>query len=255
MGAYGYKATIGFIGPPRTNETVLAEAFRLVQPGVTWAWSTMGLSEFGQKEFDHALSLAHLCAKELASREVSIIVMAGIPLMTSKGAPYHERLARELADAIGPRVPVTTDIACVIAALRALKMERIALSSIYQRYIQDNVIRYLEHYGIRTLGDETLAYALAECMTGPTMNTAYEASRKALDKASDADGLFIACPQWPVIDHIERLEKESGKPVVTHLTAIMWGALAQIGVRVPFGGYGEMLSRWPAWPEVQAAHA
>ncbi len=255
MGAYGWKATIGFIGPPRTNETVLAEAFRLAQPGVTWCWSTMGLPEFGQTEFDQALALAHVCAKELANREVSVIVMAGIPLMTSKGAPFHEQLERELADAIGRRVPVTSDLRCVIGACRALGLERIALASIYQRYIQDNVIRYLEHYGIRTLGDETLAYALAECMTGPTMTTAYDASRRALDKAQQADGLFIACPQWPVIDQIARLEKETGKPVVTHLTAIMWGALAQIGVRVPFAGFGQLLGGWPEWTSIQAAHA
>ncbi|HUL94004.1 MAG TPA: hypothetical protein VLV56_16825 [Burkholderiales bacterium] len=255
MGAYGWKATIGFIGPPRTNETVLHEAFRLAPPGVSWCWSTMGLPEFGQYQFDEALGLAHVCAKELANREVSVIVMTGIPLMTSKGAPYHERLERELADAVGRRVPVTTDIHCVIAALRALKLERIAVASIYQRYIQDNMIRYFEHYGVRTLADEALEYALADCMKRPTMTTAYESARRALDKAPQAQGLFIACPQWPVIDHIVRLEEESGKPVLTHLTAILWGGLSRIGARIPFSGYGELLSRWPAWADIQAAHA
>ena len=77
MRAYGEIATIGFIGPPRTNGPVLHEAFRLVPEGVTWVWSTMGLPEFGQLEFDQALALAELCAKELANREVSVIVMAG----------------------------------------------------------------------------------------------------------------------------------------------------------------------------------
>ena len=99
MLAYGEKATIGFIGPPRTNSTVLHEAFRLAPPGVTWCWSTMGLPEFGQLEFDQALALAELCAKELANRQVSVIVMTGIPLISSKGAPYHEKLERELSDA------------------------------------------------------------------------------------------------------------------------------------------------------------
>ena len=180
MTAYGEKATIGFLGPPRTNATVLHEAFRLAPPGVTWCWSTMGLPEFGQYEFDQALKLAELCAKELAAREVSIIVMTGIPLMTSKGAPYHEQLERELTAVIGGRVPVTTDINCVLAAFAALKLKKIAVASIYQRYIQDNMIRYFEHYGVRTLADEALDYALADCMTRPTMTTAYESSKRAL---------------------------------------------------------------------------
>jgi len=255
MHAYGEKATIGFIGPPRTNGTVLHEAFRLAPPGVTWCWSTMGLPEFGQFEFDQALGLAELCAKELANRDVSVIVMTGIPLMSSKGAPYHEQIERELAGAIGRRIPVTTDIHCVLAAFGALKLTRIAVASIYQRYIQDNMIRYFEHYGVRTLADEALSYALADCMTRPTMTTAYETSQRALQRAPDAEGLFIACPQWPVIDHIGRLEGETGKPVITHLSAIMWGALSRIGVRAPVSGYGELLRRCPNWVEAATAAA
>lgn len=255
MTAYGEKATIGFIGPPRTNGTALHEAFRLAPPGVTWCWSTMGLPEFGQYEFDQALGLAELCARELASREVSVIVMTGIPLISSKGAPYHERLERELSAAIKNRVPVTTDIHCVLAAFAALGLRRIALASIYQRYIQDATIRYFEHYGVQTLADETVQYALADCMTRPTMTTAYETSRRALERAPDAQGLFIACPQWPVIDQIERLEREFGIPVVTHLSAIMWGGLSRIGVRAPVTGFGTLLGKGPGWTEIAAAAA
>src|SRR5262249_60889091 len=139
-----------------------------------------------------ALALAELCAKELANREVSIIVMTGIPLMSSKGAPYHEQIERELAGAIGRRIPVTTDIHCVLAAIAALKLTRIAVASIYQRYIQDNMIRYFEHYGVRTLADEALSYALADCMTRPTITTAYQTSQRAFQRAPHAQGLVSA---------------------------------------------------------------
>src|SRR4051812_18516524 len=197
MSAYGYKASIGFIGPPRTNETVLHEAIRLAPPGISWCWSTMGLPEFGQYEFDEALGLATKCAKELADREVSVAVATGIPLITSKGAGYHEQLEREIAESISHRKPVTSDIACVIAALKAMNLKRIVMTSIYQRYIQDNVIRYLKHYGIEVLADEGLEFALSDCMTKPTMDTAYEIAMKAHARAPECDGLFIACPQWP----------------------------------------------------------
>jgi len=255
MRAYGEIATIGFLGPPRTNGTVLHEAFRLAPPGVTWCWSTMGLPEFGQFEFDQALAAAEVCAKELASRQVSVIVMTGIPLITSKGAPYHEQLERELANAIGRRIPITTDIHCVLAAFAALNLRQIAVSSIYQRYIQDNMIRYFQHYGVRTVADEALSYALADCITRPTMTTAYETAQGVLQRAPSAQGLFIACPQWPVIDHIERLERENGIPVITHLTAIMWGGLAHIGVKAPLSGFGRLLSQWPDWAEAPTAAA
>ena len=255
MSAYGWKASIGFIGPPRTNETVLHEAIRLAPPGISWCWSTMGLPEFGQFEFDQALGLATLCAKELASREVSVIVATGIPLITSKGIGYHVQLEKEISAAIGHKVPVISDIHCVINSLAALGVDRIVIASIYQRYIQDNVIRYLEHYGIRTLADETEAYALADCMTKPGMDTAYKSAMTAYRKAPQASGMFIGCPQWPIIDNVEKIERETGIPVVTHIAAIMWGALNHIGVREPFAGRGRLLAEWPQMSEAARSAA
>ncbi len=253
MGAYGWKATIGCIVPPRTNETVINEAVRLAPEGVSWCWSVMGLPEFGQYEFDEALHRASVAARELADRDVDIIVSSGIPLVTSKGPGYHERLEAELAAAIGHRKPVTTDIHCVLGALRALGLTEISILSIYQRYIQDNLIRYLGHYGIRTVGDEGLEYALADCMTRPTMETSYEAALLLGGKAPGADGLFVSCPQWPVVGNVARLERETGKPVVAQLAAILWGCLSQIGLRAPVAGYGGLLEKWPAWVEPAAA--
>lgn len=249
MGAYGWKATIGCIVPPRTNETVIHEAIRLAPEGVSWCWSVLGLPEFGQYQFDEALSLAAVAAKELADREVDIIVFMGIPLQTSKGPGYHERLEQELGAVIGHRKPVTTDIHCVLGALRALDLDRIVISSIYQRYIQDNLIRYFQHYGVRTLADEGLSYALADCMTKPTMETAYEAAMSAHRKAPEARGMFISCPQWPVVGNVERLERDTEKPVVAQMGAVMWGCLSQVGVQEPRAGLGRLLREWPKWAE------
>lgn len=255
MGAYGWKATIGCIVPPRTNETVFHEAFRLAPEGVSWCWSVLGLPEFGQYQFDEALNRANVAAKELANRDVDIIVFAGIPLQSSKGPGYHERLEQELAAAIDGKKPVTTDIHCVLGALQALGVDAVVISSIYQPYIQDNLIRYLQHYGIRTLADERLGYALADCMTKPTMDTSYDAAMTAYRKAPQAEGMFISCPQWPVVGNIERLERETGKPVVAQIPAILWACLSQLGIREPRTGYGRLLAEWPKWvePAVQAS--
>lgn len=249
MGAYGWKATIGCIVPPRTNETVIHEALRVAPDGVSWCWSVMGLPEFGRFEFDEALQRASVAAKELADRDVDIIVSTGLPLVTSKGPGYHEQLEQELAASAGRRKPVITDIHCVLGALMAFGLDDIVLSSIYQRYIQDNLIQYLGHYGIRTLADEGLEYALADCLTRPTMETSYGAAMRAHRKAPEAKGVFIACPQWPLVGNIERVERETGKPVVAQVPAITWACLSRLGLREPVAGYGRLLSQWPEWVE------
>ncbi|HEY4441562.1 MAG TPA: hypothetical protein VGN14_13980 [Candidatus Elarobacter sp.] len=253
MGIYGPKATIGYIGPPRTNETVLYEAMRIAPEGVAWCWSTMGLPEFGQYQFDDALNAATICAKELAAREVDVIVVTGIPLMTSKETGYHERLEQELSDAIGGTVPVTSDVRCSLAALAAMNMKQIVLASIYQRYIQDNVIRYFGGYGVRVLADVALEYALADCMKNPTWDTAPDAMLQAYAKAPEADGIFVGCTQWPVVGGVPRVEEQIGKPVVSHMASILWGALAKIGVDGSREGYGRLMREWPAWSEPKLA--
>jgi maleate cis-trans isomerase len=249
MGAYGWKATIGFIGPPRTNETVLHESFELAPPGISWCWSVMGLPEFGQYEFDQALETATICAKELAARKVSVIVVGGVPLMTSKEPGYHLQLEKQLFEAIDGAVPVTSDVSCYLAAARALGLKRVALTSLYQRYIQDNVKRHLKAHGIETAADACLDYKLAECMTKAEMDSAYLAGSQAYNEDKAVDGMLLCCPQWPVIHNVPKLETEmGGKPVVGHMAAIMWGSLSQIGVNVAQPGYGRLLEEWPAWP-------
>jgi len=136
MRAYGEIATIGFIGPPRTNGTVLHEAFRLAPPGVTWVWSTMGLRSSVNSNSTGRWMQPRPAPRNWPSRGQRHRD-DGHPLISSKGAPYHEQLEDRLANAIGKRIPVTSDIHCVLSAFAALKLNRIAVASIYQRYIQD----------------------------------------------------------------------------------------------------------------------
>lgn len=254
MGAYGWKATIGFIGPPRTNETVLHESFELAPPGISWCWSVMGLPEFGKYEFDQALDTAVVCARELAARKVSVIVVGGVPLLTSRHPGYHLELQEQLSKAIDHAVPVTSDLACFLGAARALGLKRLALCSIYQRYIQDNFKKHLDAYGFEAATDVGLDYQLADCMTKAELDSAYFAASGAYQQDTSVDGMILACPQWPVIHNVPKVEAEmAGKPIIAHMPAVMWGALSQIGVKVPQSGYGRLLEDWPAWPGDLAA--
>jgi maleate cis-trans isomerase len=249
MGAYGWKATIGFIGPPRTNETVLHESFELAPAGISWCWSVMGLPEFGNYEFAQALESAALCAKELAARKVDIIVLGGVPLLTAREPGFHLEMQAQLSEAIGNAVPVTSDVACFLGAARAMGLKRLALCSIYQRFIQDNFKRHLAAYGFETATDVGLEYKLADCMTKSEMDTAYVAASGAWQQDESVDGMILACPQWPVIHNVPKVEQQmNGKPVIAHMPAVMWGALSQIGVEAARPGFGHLLEQWPAWP-------
>jgi maleate isomerase len=66
-------------------------------------------------------------------------------------------------------------------------------------------------------------------------------ARALVREAPDVDGVYIACPRWPVVDIVEALETDIRKPVVAGVTAMMWHCLRLIGLGDPPRGYGRLL--------------
>lgn len=57
----------------------------------------------------------------------------------------------------------------------------------------------------------------------------------------DVDGVYMQYNSWRTVSVIERIEKESGKPVVTNTQAWTWEALHGMGMRDSIAGFGRLL--------------
>ena len=57
----------------------------------------------------------------------------------------------------------------------------------------------------------------------------------------EADVLFCSCTDWRSMEVAERLEKLTGKPVVTSNQAGIWATLRKLGIDDPIDGYGSLL--------------
>jgi maleate cis-trans isomerase len=55
----------------------------------------------------------------------------------------------------------------------------------------------------------------------------------------EADGYFLSCTNTRMIEAIDDLERELGKPVVNSNQAVLWASLSRLGVRPS----GEKLGR------------
>ena len=60
----------------------------------------------------------------------------------------------------------------------------------------------------------------------------------------DNEAVFISCTNFRAIEMIERLELETGKPVVTSNQAAVWHALRRLGIKDKIPGYGRLLVRY-----------
>jgi maleate cis-trans isomerase len=71
---------------------------------------------------------------------------------------------------------------------------------------------------------------------------AYQLGRAAFEREPSADALFIGGGAWLVELAAERLEREFGKPVITHLNGAVRGLLKELGCWRAFPkGFGRVL--------------
>jgi maleate cis-trans isomerase len=73
-------------------------------------------------------------------------------------------------------------------------------------------------------------------------HAAYRFAKKLYREAEEKpDGIFIHCPRWPTIGHIELLEKELECPVVTSSQTMTWWGMKLISIRENITGFGQLM--------------
>jgi maleate isomerase len=61
-------------------------------------------------------------------------------------------------------------------------------------------------------------------------------------KYKSADAVLISCAQLPSASVVGRLEKETGRPVLSTNTVTLWDMMRRIRVSAPISGYGSLLA-------------
>ena len=241
--SYRARGSIGWIVPPRCNETIIEEAFRIRPEGVSWAFASLGMEEFGKAHFDEALAVVEAAAKDLVARKVGVIIYSGMPLTASRGGDYHELVTGRIRESTGTDVPITTDTALVLAGLRAVGASRISLVTPYQDATVRNVAAVFAADGFEVVDQRGLGLTLAQLITEPTDETSYDLAMESFAAHPELEAFYLGCPQWPVVGNIARLEKETGRPVVTQVQAAVWWAAAHLGVEDVPTDYGQLFTK------------
>lgn len=155
-----------------------------------------------------------------------------------QGLEYDGRLNHELEQAAG--VPAFTATSGIIEALHAVGAKRLAVCSPYSKTIDDAEHEFFSAAGFDIAGSAHLGITDAFGLADPGDDEIY-----ALWKQSwhdDADASLITCLNLNSQDVIERIEQETGKPVVTSTQATLWKLLRAAGVEDRIAGYGMLLA-------------
>jgi maleate isomerase len=236
----GWRARIGFLVPPG-NPTVEPEMAELTPPGVSLHFTRMsaeGLAgtHAGQEERNRSqVESIPACVRLLAMVGPSVIVLAHTATSYTLGEAREAALVTEM-EALG-NARFITAFGGVLAALKALGVRRIAYATPYSAEMTARGRLHLEKCGVNVVNSGHLdnvrniyqenserAYAIARQVDHP-----------------DAEAIFLSGVGMPTLDALQVLEDDTGKPVISAASAMMWHALRTAGIRHQFSGYGRLL--------------
>lgn len=149
----------------------------------------------------------------------------------------HADYRARLQDVIG-EVPLVTATDACAAALKTMGARRIAaLSPMSDRY-SESVKDYYEALGFEVPYHVGLQVAKPENIIRVSFDQVLEGFRK-LDH-DDVDTFLHVGAALPIVDRIEALEKQLGRPIVSTNVATYWYALRAHGIADVMTGFGQL---------------
>lgn len=235
---YGWRARIGYICPASTIDTPGYEFYRMAPQGVTMVGTILGIRVLTDEDVSRALEALDRAAEQYSKHRVDIVIMGGSPPVTRGGMAYEEQLAERMKNVSG--IQSYTSQGAQIAAFKALRVEKVAVAGPYDEYQTEKLKQYIEMCGLSVVAIKGLGLTLEEMPFLPTEKS-YRLGREVASLASGrAQGIYLPCAQWPTVENITALERDSGLPVVTAMQALLWYCLRKLGIREKIQGFGKL---------------
>jgi maleate cis-trans isomerase len=236
----GWRARIGFLVPPG-NPTVEPEMMQLAPEGVSLHFTRMNAegpagTHSGQEE----RNLSQVASvpdgvKLLAMVSPRVIVMAHTATSYTLGQSREAELVAQMEALSGARF--ITAFGSVLEALAHLGARRIAYATPYSAEMTARGRQHLETCGLEVVSSGHLSNV--RNIYEENSERAYSIGREV--DHPDADVIFLSGVGMPTLDALQPLEQDTGKPVISAASAMMWHALRTAGVRCRIEGYGRLL--------------
>mgnify|MGYP001615161034 CR=1 FL=1 len=164
------------------------------------------------------LAQATQLAKAFAAADIDLVVYGCTAAGFLAGPDRDAAVAAELAEVTGK--PVVTTANSMIAALRELGAQNVAVVTPYLDLVNERLQAFLEQAGI---GVKSLASFRAQSVDELAAITPAQIAALARETMRPGcDALFIACSQLPTRDILGDLERELGCPVWSSIRATSW---------------------------------
>jgi len=177
-------------------------------------------------------------AEALSDIKPSLIVFHCTANSMENGLAHEAAIVETIQSASG--CPTITTAQAITQAFDFLGIKRLVLVSPYVEQTNAHEVQYLAEAGYtvlheRGLGLESDLYASV---------TPEEWKKVVKENARpEADGYFLSCTNTRMIEAIEDLENDLGKPVVSSNQATLWACLKKLGIKSSVPGLGRLFQK------------
>jgi arylmalonate decarboxylase len=128
----------------------------------------------------------------------------------------------------------------IVAALRELKVRRVAVATSYIEDLNRRLVDYLAQAGFTVTAIEGLSITGVKEMGEVAPDTLFELSERVWRRDTSADGIFISCGGLRTLDVLKPLEDKLGVPATASSPAGFWDVVKLAGLDPSSPGYGRL---------------
>jgi maleate isomerase len=200
---------------------------------------SLGVRRLVQEDLERAHAQILEKVEQLDVEGVDVINVGGSPVVALYGKAGHERLIAEIAERTTR--PFVTALQAEIEAIRAFGGERILIASPYPVAQTEKRVGVLAEEGLEVIATNSLDIERNRVIAELDPDVV---ARQAIDLARanpTGDVIYLPCGSLPAVSVIDRIEAETGLPVVTCVQAQVHATLSRAGYDRPITGYGRLL--------------
>lgn len=211
---------------PSANTLTEPQFHRYLPEGVTAHVARLRMAGKHRKPLDELKPMLVEAAEALSDVRPAMIVFHCTANSMEKGLAHEAAIVDIVATASG--CPTISTAQAITRAFDRVGIRKLVLISPYVKTTNEHEVNYLSEAGYRVvhelgLGLESHAYAKV---------TPEEWKKVVTENTRDeADGYFLSCTNTRMIEAIDDLERELGKPVVNSNQAVLWTCLERLAIR------------------------
>jgi len=236
---HGWRGRIGLLAPSPLM-TLEPEFYKIIPEGISVHATRLMHTSSTYEGLASLSDNIERGAEELATAKVDVIAFACTSGGVIKGEEYEIELKERITRASGG-IPAVTVIGSVVDALKTFNINKLVISTPYVHDVFNREKDFMEKKGFQVLDIRGLGIEESELISREPSSTSYRMSKEMFYEYPEAEGIFISCTNYRSIEIIDKLEKDTGVPVVSSVQATLWNCLKKVKCFEPIIGHGKLL--------------